>query len=57
MFENDTKDIIEAQNDNKEKMEKLLEENSGLIWSIVRRFKDRGYEIEDLYQIGCIRFY
>ena len=37
-------------------MAKLVEENNGLIWSIVRRFKDRGYELEDLYQIGSIGF-
>ena len=37
-------------------MTKLLEENNGLIWSLVRRFKDRGYELEDLYQIGSIGF-
>ena len=37
-------------------MAKLLEENNGLIWSIVKRFKDRGYELEDLYQIGSIGF-
>ncbi len=29
---------------------------NGLIWSIVRRFNGRGYELEDLYQIGCIGF-
>lgn len=28
----------------------------GLIWSIVKRFNGRGYEVEDLYQIGCIGF-
>ena len=28
----------------------------GLIWSIVRRFNGRGYELEDLYQIGCMGF-
>jgi len=32
----------------------LVEKNSGLIWSIVRRFLNRGYDKEDLYQIGCI---
>ena len=37
-------------------MSKLVENNSGLIWSIVRRFKDRGYELEDLYQIGSLGF-
>ena len=54
MFENDTKDIIEAQNGNSEVMTKLIQDNNGLIWSIVKRFKDRGYELEDLYQVGVI---
>ena len=48
--------IIEAQNGNEEEMANLIKNNNGLIWSIVRRFKDRGYELEDLYQIGCIGF-
>ena len=56
VYENNIKDIIEAQNGNQEKMTKLVEENNGLIWSIVKRFKDRGYELEDLYQIGSIGF-
>ena len=37
-------------------LEKLIEQNNGLIWSIVKRFNGRGYEIEDLYQIGCMGF-
>ena len=57
IYENNIEDIIEAQNGNQEKMTKLVEENNGLIWSIVRRFKDRGYELEDLYQIGSIGIY
>ena len=48
--------IEKAQNGSKEDMTKLLEDNNGLIWSIVRRFNGRGYEIEDLYQIGSIGF-
>lgn len=28
----------------------------GLIWSIVKRFSNRNYEIEDLFQLGCIGF-
>ena len=54
MYENDMKIIEKAQNGSKEDMTKLLEDNNGLIWSIVRRFSGRGYEIEDLYQIGSI---
>ena len=56
MYENDMKIIEQAQKGSKEAMTKLLEDNNGLIWSIVRRFSGRGYEIEDLYQIGCIGF-
>lgn len=34
--------------------EKLVEENLGLVWSIVHRFGNRGCEVEDLFQIGSI---
>ena len=34
--------------------EQLVLNNVGLVWSIVRHFSGRGYELEDLYQIGCI---
>lgn len=54
MYENDMKMIEQAQNGNKDEMTKLIEDNSRLVWSIVRRFNGRGYDIEDLYQIGCI---
>jgi len=56
VYENDIKLIESAQNGNKEDMTKLIEDNNGLIWSIVRRFGGRGYDIEDLYQIGSIGF-
>ena len=56
MYENDINTIIEAQNGDKDAMTKLVEENKGLIWSIVKRFSQRGYDIEDIYQIGCMGF-
>ena len=56
MYENDINTIIEAQNGDKDAMTKLVEENKGLIWSIVKRFSQRGYELEDIYQIGCMGF-
>lgn len=56
MYDNKFEDIIKAQSGNQDAMTKLVTNNSNLIWSIVTRFKDRGYEIEDLYQIGCIGF-
>ena len=54
MYNNEAKEILEAQNGNHESMSKLVELNSGLIWSIVKRFTCRGFETEDLYQIGAI---
>ncbi len=56
MYENSITDIINAQKGNKDAMEKLVKQNSGLIYSIVKRFIGRGYDVEDLYQIGCIGF-
>ena len=56
IYDKNIENIIEAQNGNEEAMETLVRENNGLIWSIVRRFKDRGYEIEDLYQLGALGF-
>ena len=48
--------IERAQSGNNSAMEKLIENNQRLIWNIVRRFYDRGYDIEDLFQIGAIGF-
>ena len=56
MYENNIQNIVKAQNGENEAMQELIEVNSGLIWSVVKRFKDRGYEMEDLYQIACIGF-
>lgn len=56
MYENSVEDIIKAKEGNEEAMSKLVQNNSGLIWSIVKRFKDRGYELDDLYQIGSLGF-
>ena len=50
MYNNTLESIMEAQNGNEEEMTKLIQENNGLIWSIVKRFTGRGYEIEDIYR-------
>lgn len=34
----------------------LLEENRGLVWSVVKRFFGRGVETDDLFQLGCMGF-
>ncbi len=36
--------------------ERLLMDNSGLIWSVARRYYGRGVDPEDLYQLGCLGF-
>ena len=48
--------ISEAKAGSREAAEQLIEENSGLVWSIVRRFFGRGIEADDLYQLGCMGF-
>ena len=56
MYENNTKDIILAKQGDKEKFNELVENNKGLVYNIVKRFVGRGYEIDDLYQIGMMGF-
>lgn len=46
--------IERSQAGDKEAREKLIEENLGLVRHIVKRFVGRGYDAEDLFQIGCI---
>jgi len=48
--------IISSQAGDVKAKETLVIENSGLIWSIVRRFIGRGVETDDLYQLGCVGF-
>ena len=56
MLDEITNEIKKAQVGDKDAMANLVENNQGLIWSIVKRFTGRGYELEDLYQIGMIGF-
>jgi RNA polymerase sporulation-specific sigma factor len=48
--------IIQAQKGDESAKDALFDLNAGLIWSVVRKFANRGYELEDLFQIGCIGF-
>ena len=45
-----------ARHGDTEACERLLVENSGLIWSVAKRYYGRGVESEDLYQLGCLGF-
>ena len=48
--------LEQAQRGDESACNRMLEENSGLIWSIVRRYHGCGVESDDLYQLGCIGF-
>ena len=45
-----------AQAGDNDACERLLIDNSGLIWSVARRYYGRGVDPEDLYQLGCLGF-
>ena len=46
--------LKKAKRGDKKARDTLIEENLGLVHFIVKRFLNRGYEVEDLFQIGCI---
>lgn len=46
--------IQRAQQGDEAAKNTLVQENLGLVWSLVRRFSNRGYDMEDLFQIGSI---
>ena len=46
--------IKQAQDGDKKVLNELVKENYGLIYSISRRFENRGYDIEDIQQIGAM---
>jgi len=53
----DTLSLLEAaQRGDNDACERLILENSGLIWSVARRYYGRGADPEDLYQLGCLGF-
>ena len=54
MSETTIEEILEAQAGDQEMLNNIVEKNSRLIWSIVKRFKNSRYETEDLFQIGAV---
>ena len=52
-----TEELIRlCQSGDQDARERIIQENSGLIWSIAKRFAGRGTELDDLYQLGCVGF-
>ena len=56
MYEENKILIMKSQSGDKRSLEKLIINNNGLIWSIVRKFSYKNIEVDDLYQIACIGF-
>ena len=46
--------IQQARQGDKQSRDTIIEENMGLVHHIVKRFLNRGYDAEELFQIGCI---
>lgn len=45
-----------AQSGDKQAAEEIVINNTGLIWSVARRYFGRGVDPDDLYQLGCVGF-
>ena len=54
MDENLKKKISKAQSGDKEALNEIVKDNYGLVYSIAKRFENRGYEMDDIYQIGAM---
>lgn len=48
--------ILEAQNGDKKSLEEIILNNEGLIWSVLKKYLNKGYDKDDLYQICAIGF-
>ena len=48
--------LDQAQSGDEKAYEQILNENNGLIWSIVKRYSGCGVDFDDLYQLGCVGF-
>ncbi|OYD09774.1 RNA polymerase sporulation sigma factor SigF [Paludifilum halophilum] len=55
LSDKEVKELIHAsQKGDTDARDRLVQHNIRLVWSVVQRFLNRGYEAEDLFQIGCI---
>jgi RNA polymerase sporulation-specific sigma factor len=53
--DHEVKELIRrSQEGDQEARDEIVHKNMRLVWSVVQRFLNRGYEAEDLFQIGCI---
>lgn len=56
MYETTLEQIHKAQAGDKKVVQEIIDRNIGLVWNIIKRFRGVGYEIDDLFQIGCMGF-
>ena len=47
-------ELFEQAKKSMQARDKLVLANTGLVWSVVKKYRSRGYEEEDVFQIGCI---
>ena len=53
--DHEVKELIKQSHDGDQGARDLIvQKNMRLVWSVVQRFLNRGYEPDDLFQIGCI---
>jgi RNA polymerase sporulation-specific sigma factor len=53
--DHEVKELIKQSHDGDQSARDLIvQKNMRLVWSVVQRFLNRGYEPDDLFQIGCI---
>lgn len=53
--DHEVKELIKrSQSGEQEARDTIVQKNMRLVWSVVQRFMNRGYEPDDLFQIGCI---
>lgn len=53
--DHEVKELIgKSQNGDQASRDLIVQKNMRLVWSVVQRFLNRGYEPDDLFQIGCI---
>ncbi len=53
--DNEVKELIkQSQAGDQSARDLIVQKNMRLVWSVVQRFLNRGYEPDDLFQIGCI---
>ncbi len=53
--DNEVKELIkQSQSGDQGARDRIVQKNMRLVWSVVQRFLNRGYEPDDLFQIGCI---